>query len=179
MPMDFLRINDRLFPSRIFIVWLCYIAVITAALTRAHGQEAPKDLILPGKPDYASLSELGKHLYDGLTDHRKYSGETIIVRMRPIAEVLLNNRLTITIPGHGEQYDVHVKTIEYSDSENYKVYGTIGESLLSVLLTSHNGMKGGIIQGPQRSYEVCDLGDDGQLLLGTPVRICGEVCKNQ
>lgn len=27
-------------------------------------------------------------------------------------------------------------------------------------------MKGGIIQGPQRSYEICDLGDDGQLLLG-------------
>jgi hypothetical protein len=86
--------------------------------------------------------------------------------MRPIAEVLANNRLQITIPGRDEQYDVHVKTIEYSDDRNYKVYGTVGESLLSVLLTSRNGMKGGIIQGPQRSYEICDLGDDGQLLLG-------------
>lgn len=164
--MDFLRINGRLSPLHTFIVWLCYMAVTSATLIRAHGQEAPKDLILPGKPDYASLSEHGKQLYDGLTNNRHYTGETIIVQMRPIAKVLSNNRLAITIPGHGEQYEVHVKTIEYSDAENYKVYGTVGESLLSVLLTSHNGMKGGIIQGPERSYEICDMAADGQLLLG-------------
>jgi hypothetical protein len=83
----------------------------------------------------------------------------------PIEEVLSNNRLTITIPGRGEQYDVKVKSIEYSDAENYKIYGTVGESLLSVLLTSRHGMKGGVIQGSERSYEICNLGDDGALLL--------------
>lgn len=109
-------------------------------------------------------------MFDGLTNYRRYSGETIIVQMRPIADVLSNNRLTITIPralsGRVEQYEVHVKTIEYADPMNYKIYGTVGESLLTVLLTSRNGMKGGVIQGRERSYEICDLGDDGQLLLG-------------
>lgn len=162
--MDFLRFEDRLLPFRIFTVWLCYIVI--ASLTQAKGQETPKDLVLPGSPDYASLSENGKQLFDGLTNNRRSPVETIIVRMRPIAEALTNNRLSITIHGRAEHYDVRVKTIEYSDERSYKVYGTVGESLLSVLLTSRNGMKGGMIQGPDRSYEICDLGDDGQLLLG-------------
>lgn len=163
--MDFLRTNDCVLRFRVFAVWLGCITIACASLTCAWAQES-KDLLMPGKPDYESLSGNGKERYDGLTNNRRYSGETIIVQMRPIAEALSNNRLTITIPGTGEQYEVHIKTIEYSDAENYKVYGTVGKSLLSVLLTSRNGMKGGIIQGPERSYEICDLGDDGQLLLG-------------
>nr|WP_295923338.1 T9SS type A sorting domain-containing protein [uncultured Dyadobacter sp.] len=162
--MDFLRIDDRLLPIRTFTVWLC-IAITSASFTCAYGQGRPKDLLLPGKPDYISLSGNGKKLFDGLTNSRQYPGETIIVRMLPIAEALTNNRLTITIPGRGDHYDVHVKNIEYSDDRNYKVYGTVGESPLSVLLTSRKGVKGGMIQGPERSYEICDLGDDGQLLL--------------
>ncbi|WP_342083820.1 T9SS type A sorting domain-containing protein [Dyadobacter sp. OTU695] len=161
--MDFLRFQDRLLPFRIFTVWLCCIVI--ASLTQAKGQETPKDLVLQGSPDYASLSENGKQLFDGLTNNRRSPVETIIVRMRPIEEALVNNRLSITIPGRAERYEVQVKTIEYSDERNYKVYGTVGESLLSVLLTSRNGMKGGMIQGPDRSYEICDLGEDGQLLL--------------
>jgi hypothetical protein len=163
--MDSFRINGRALCFRFFAVWLCCIAIASASLTCAYAQQTFKDLLLPGQPDYESLSQNGKQLYDGLTNNRQYSGETIIVRMRPIEEVLSNNRLTITIPGRGEQYDVKVKSIEYSDAENYKIYGTVGESLLSVLLTSHHGMKGGVIQGPERSYEICDLGDDGALLL--------------
>jgi len=162
--MDFFRINDCI---RIVAVWLCFVAIVSTSPALTHAQEAPKDLLLPDTPDYENLSENGKHLFDGLTNNRRAKIETIIVRMRPIAEALSNNRLTITIPGRGEQYEVHVKTIEYSDDRNYKVYGTVDESLLSVLLTSRNGMKGGIIQGPERSYELCDLGDDGQLLLTT------------
>lgn len=162
--MDFLRFQDRLLPFRIFTVWLCCIVI--ASLTQAKGQETPKDLVLPGSPDYASLSENGKQLFDGLTNNRRSPVETIIVQMQPIEEALVNNRLSITIPGRAEHYDVQVKTIEYSDARNYKVYGTVGGSLLSVLLTSRNGMKGGMIQGPARSYEICDLGEDGQLLLG-------------
>ncbi|WP_353718520.1 T9SS type A sorting domain-containing protein [Dyadobacter sp. 676] len=164
--MDFLRVNDCLLFFRILTVWLCCIAVASTSFTCAHAQGTSKDLLLPDTPDYASLSLNGKELFDGLTNNGQYRGETIIVRMRPIAEVLSNNRLQITIPGRSEQYDVHIKTIEYSDDRNYKVYGTAGESLLSVLLTSRNGMKGGIIQGFERSYEICDLGEDGQLLLG-------------
>lgn len=167
--MDFLRINDCVLPFLMFRVWLLCMAVAGTSLTRAYPQATTQDLLLPGKPDYESLSAKGKELYDGLTNNRQYSGETIIVQMRPIAEALSNNRLTITIPGRAgrqEQYEVHVKTIHYSDDRNYKIYGTVGESLLSVLLTSRNGMKGGIIQGQKRSYEICDLGEDGQLLLG-------------
>jgi hypothetical protein len=163
--MDFLRTNDCVLRFRVFVFWLGCITIACASLTCAWAQES-QDLLLPGKPDYESLSGNGKQLYDGLTNNRRYSGETIMVQMRPIAEALSNNRLTITIPSIGEQYDVHVKTIEYSDAGNYKVYGTVGESLLSVLLTCRNGMKGGMIQGPERSYEICDMGDDGQLLLG-------------
>ncbi|OJV18092.1 MAG: hypothetical protein BGO21_14890 [Dyadobacter sp. 50-39] len=149
---------------------LCWIILTSAPLAPACSQATPNELLLPGKPDYESLSENGKQMFDGLTNYRRYSGETIIVQMRPIADVLSNNRLTITIPralsGRVEQYEVHVKTIEYADPMNYKIYGTVGESLLTVLLTSRNGMKGGVIQGRERSYEICDLGDDGQLLLG-------------
>lgn len=163
--MDFFRTNGYVLCIRFLTVWLGCIVLANTSFTCAYAQES-KDLLLPGKPDYESLSRNGKELYDGLTNNRRYSGETIIVQMRPIAEALSNNRLTITIPGTGEQYDVHIKTIEYSDAENYKVYGTVGKSLLSVLLTSRSGMKGGMIQGPERSYEICDLGDDGQLLLG-------------
>lgn len=163
--MDFFRSSDRLLPFRVVVAWLCCIAIASISHTQAYAQEMPRELLFPDTPDYASLSENGKHLFDGLTNNRQYSGETIIVRMRPIAEVLFNNRLAITIPGRGEQYEVHVKNIEYSDAGNYKVYGTVGESLLSVLLTSRHGMKGGMIQGQERSYEICDLGDDGQLLL--------------
>lgn len=161
--MDFFRIDDCI---RIFALWLCFVAIVSTSPALTYAQETPKDLLLPDTPDYANLSENGKHLFDGLTNSRRANIETIIVRMRPIADVLSDNRLTITIPGRGEQYEVHVKTIEYSDDRNYKVYGTVGGSLLSVLLTSRNGMKGGMIQGPERSYEICDLGDDGQLLLG-------------
>lgn len=164
--MDFFRINGNVLRSRFFAVCLACMAIAGTSFTRAHAQGAREDLLLPGTPDYASLSENGKHLFDGLTNNGQYHGETVIARMRPIAEVLSNNYLTITIPGTGEQYEVDVKTIEYSDARNYKVYGTVGKSLLSVLLTSRNGMKGGIIQGPERSYEICDLGEDGQLLLG-------------
>lgn len=163
--MDFLPIDNRLLPIRTFTVWLCCIALAGTMLTRAYGQGTPKDLLLPDNPDYSSLSENGKQLFDGLTNDRRANIETIIVRMRPIAEVLSNNRLTITIPGGGEHCEVHVKSIEYSDAENYKLYGTVGESPLSVLITSRKGMKGGVIQGRDRSYEICDLGADGQLLL--------------
>ena len=163
--MNFLRISDCLLSFQVFTVWLFCIAITSTSLTCSYAQEAPKELILAGEPDYASLSENGKQLFDGLTNNRRAPGETIIVRMRPIAEALVNNRLSITIPGRAEHYDVRVKTIEYSDERNYKVYGTVGESLLSVLLTSRNGMQGGVIQGPERSYEICDLGDDGELLL--------------
>ena len=160
--MDFFRVNGDVLRSHFFAVSL---AIASASFTCAYAQGARTDLLLPDTPDYASLSENGKQLFDGLTNNGQYHGETAIVRMRPIAEALSNNRLQITIPGRAEQYEVHVKTIEYSDDRNYKVYGTVGESLLSVLLTSRNGMKGGVIQGPERSYEICDLGDDGQLLL--------------
>lgn len=122
MLMDFFRVNAHQFSLRIFAVGLCWIAVATSWLACAYAQDAPRELLLPDTPDYASLSENGKRLFDGLTNNRQYSGETIIVRMRPIAEVLSNNRLQITIPGRDEQYDVHVKTIEYSDDRNYKVY---------------------------------------------------------
>lgn len=165
--MDFFRVNDYLLFFRIVVLWLCGLTIASTSCTRAFAQETRTDLLLPDTPDYASLTENGKQLFDGLTNNRQYRGETIIVRMRPIAEVLSNNRLQITIPGRAEEYDVDVKTIEYSDDRNYKIYGTVGKSLLSVLLTSRNGMKGGIIQGPERSYEICDLGDDGQLLLGS------------
>ena len=166
MPMDFFRINGNVLRSRFFAVCLACMAIAGTSFTRAYGQGARSDLLLPDTPDYASLSENGKHLFDGLTNKGQYQGETIIVRMRPIAEVLSNNRMQITIPGRAETHDVHIKTIEYSDDRNYKLYGTVGESLLSVILTSRNGMKGGIIQGPERSYEICDLAEDGQLLLG-------------
>lgn len=157
MPMDFFRINGDVLRSRFFAVWLGCMAMAGTSFTSARAQEARTDLLLPDTPDYASLSENGKHLFDGLTNNGQYRGETIIVRMRPIAEVLSNNRLQITIPGRAEVYDVQVKNIEYSDDKNYKVYGTVGESLLSVLLTSRNGMKGGIIQGPERGAIVRNL----------------------
>ncbi|SEJ55726.1 Por secretion system C-terminal sorting domain-containing protein [Dyadobacter sp. SG02] len=163
--MEFLWTNGYVSCSRVFALWLVCLAIACTSLTCAYAQES-RELLLPGKPDYESLSGNGKQLYNGLTNNRQYPGETIIVQMRPIAEVLSNNGLKITIPGREGQYDVRVKTIEYSDAENYKIYGTVGESLLSVLLTSRNGMKGGMIQGPERSYEICDLGEDGQLLLG-------------
>lgn len=163
MLMDFRRINGCLTIVCLTMFWAYCIAIAFTPLTYAQG--ARTELLSPGKPDYASLSENGKALFNGLTNNRQYSGETIIVRMKPIAEVLSNNRLEITIPGYDEHYDVHLKNVEYSDALNYKLYGTVGESLLSVILTSRNGMKGGIIQGPERSYEICDLGGDGQLLL--------------
>lgn len=163
--MGFLRISDRLLSPSITEFWLVWVIVAVATLGRANAQQAPRDLLLPDQPDYASLSENGKQLFDGLTNNGRSPVETMIVRMRPIEEALTNNRLSITIPGRAEHYDVLVKTIEYSDERNYKVYGTVGESLLSVLLTARNGMKGGMIQGPERSYEICDLGEDGELLL--------------
>jgi hypothetical protein len=146
--MDFFRVNDCLLVFRIAVLWLCSLTIASTKCTRAFAQGVRTDLLLPDTPDYASLSENGKHLFDGLTNNGQYHDEAIIVRMRPIAEVLSNNRLQITIPGRAEEYDVHIKTIEYSDDRNYKIYGTVGESLLSVLLTSRNGMKGGMMQGP-------------------------------
>lgn len=115
--MDFLWISNRLLPFRTSTVWLCCMALAGAMLTRAYGQGTRKDLLFPDNPDYSNLSEKGKQLFDGLTNNRRASIETIIVRMRPIAEVLSDNRMTITIPGRGEQYEVYVKNIEYSDAE--------------------------------------------------------------
>jgi hypothetical protein len=83
MPMDSFRINGRALCFRFFAVWLCCIAIASASLTCAYAQQTFKDLLLPGQPDYESLSQNGKQLYDGLTNNRQYSGETIIVRMRP------------------------------------------------------------------------------------------------
>ncbi len=125
--MGFLRISDHLSSPSITKIWLVCVVVTVATLARASAQEAPRDLLLPDQPDYASLSENGRQLFDGLTNNRRSPIETIIVRMRPIEEALANNRLSITIPGRAEHYDVRVKTIEYSDDRNYKVYGTVGK----------------------------------------------------
>lgn len=140
-------------------------AFVATSLVPACAQDVRKDLFVQESVNYLNLSEHGKQLYDGLTDSGRISSQSVIVRMRPIAEVVSDNRVRITVPGRGERYDLDVKRVEYSDPLNYKLYGTVGGSLLSVILTSRNGTKGGILQGPERSYEICDLGSDGQLLL--------------
>lgn len=163
--MEFFRISGREVAQGAIVKWLVMIAISAFPAARSPAQDATHDLFLPGTGTYESLSENGRRLFDGLTNNRQADVGAVIVRMRSIEKVLSNDKISFIIPGREERIEILVKNIQYSDEQNYKVYGTVGESLLSVILTSRDGMKGGLIQGIERSYEICDLGEDGQLLL--------------
>jgi hypothetical protein len=107
MLMGFFRMIACTSTFRVFVLVLFWF---TNAPVRTDAQTTSADLLLPDKPDYASFSEKGKALFNGLAGDGRYRGETIIVRMRPIAEVLTENRLQITIPGQEEKLDVTLKT---------------------------------------------------------------------
>ena len=88
-----------------------------------------------------------------------------LARINSIKDAVRDNAITLTLPGGEGQTRIILDRIEYLDENNYIVAGKVENTLLTALFTSHDGRKGGIIQGFDSTYEIFDLAEEGQLLV--------------
>lgn len=105
--------------------------------------------------------------------HRQTANEFIegknvtsyLVRINSIKDAVRDNAITLTLPGGEGAVKIVLDRIEYYDEKNYTVAGKVENTLLTALFSSHEGRKGGIIQGFESTYEIFDLEEEGQLLV--------------
>ena len=139
------------------------ILIATGILNAVSAQDLTSELIsYPTK----ALEQLPAKHRQVVSELTTLSGKTAhLVRLNSIKEVVRDNSITLTLPGGTSKTKIVLDKIEYFDADNYLIVGKVDKTPLTAIFSSHEGRKGGLIQGLESTYDIYDLEEEGQVLI--------------